>query len=93
MEGEVIMSHSYRRHPICIQEEKDSRAGNRRLRHDKLLDIADGGAFKKMGVGWPCVYYYSWRQAEIDYWRTPRLQQAFTFEEWKQYYYSFSTRK
>lgn len=93
MERELNMSRSYRYHPICIQEKKDSRAGNRRLRHSKLEDVANGGAFKKFGVGWPCAYYYPWRQAEIDYWRIPRLQNMFSFEEWKQYYYSFSTRK
>lgn len=87
------MSRSYRHHPICIQEEKDTKAGNRRLRHNKLLDIADGGAFKKMGVGWPCAYYYSWPQAQEDYIRTPRLQKMFTYDEWKQYYYATCVRK
>lgn len=87
------MSHSYRRHPIVIQEEKDTKAGNRKVRHSKLAEIPSGGAFKKFGVGWPCVYYYSWAEAEKDYFKTPRLQQMYTYEEWKHYYLSTCVRK
>lgn len=87
------MSRSYRHYPIVRQEKKDTKAGNRKLRHDKLAEVADGAAFKKYGVGWDWFYNYSWEEAQKDYFCTPRLQKLYSFDEWREYYLSCCVRK
>jgi hypothetical protein len=42
------MSRSYKKFPIVIQEKEDYRLSNRKLRHDKLAEIPDGGAYRRL---------------------------------------------
>jgi hypothetical protein len=89
----LYMSRSYKKFPIVIYEKEDYRYLNRRLRHDKLAEIPNGGAYRRHSSGggtW--TGYWSKEQAIQDWKGKPWIRERYSYDEWMAYWKS-SMRK
>lgn len=89
------MGKSKRKYPIIRQEHENYRYLNRKIRHDKLAELPNGGAFRKHSPHWN-NWHYRWTQEDAikDWYRFSWIQKRFlTLEEWLNYWESCAIRK
>ena len=89
------MSKSYKKYPIVRQEKEDYHYLNRKLRHDKLAEIPNGGSYRKY-VDKCHEWKYIWTkeqdicQYNEDEWIKERFP---TLDEWINYWKTCVLRK
>lgn len=91
------MSRSWKKYPVVVQEKKDCRYLNRKLRHDKLAELPKGGTYRRL----PCGGYdwsYIWtREQAIQQYQVDKygwIKRKFpTLELWLNYWEKCTIRK
>jgi len=87
------MSRSYKHTPYIYYEKEDTHYLNRCLRHDKLAEIPNGGAFKRYKKGFGSWgQFWDWEEAKADYYTFNR-DKEYTLEEWFQCWQKWTLRK
>ena len=88
------MSKSYRKYPIVRQEKENCHYLNRQIRRDRLAEIPNGNAYKKIKPSCNWHYYWSKEQAIQDYYAEGKIRETFpTLELWINYWKSCCLRK
>ena len=88
------MSRSYKKFPIVKQERENYHYLNRQLRRDKLAEIPNGRAYRKLNSYFLWQYIWTREEAIEQWYAEEHIRKMYpTLEEWLQYWARCTIRK